>query len=158
MNTNTKTRDNVYSTAVQYSDLCFGNHNNIDPCDMKYARNGIPHPECLKKKFLEVGFVLQKEQGWRMLNSVNSAKNHVSEVSQYKIGADAPVNAVWRGWNERAYRGKIKAGQGDCDNDRDCAPGLKCGHDTTKLPGVTNTGAMGRGRRFCYVNLVTLQV
>ena len=149
MNTNTKTRDNVYSTAVQYSDLCFGNHNNIDPCDMKYARNGIPHPECLKKKFLEVGCTT-KGTGWRMLNSVNSAKNHVSEVSQYKIGADAPVNAVWRGWNERAYRGKIKAGQGDCDNDRDCAPGLKCGHDTTKLPGVTNTGAMGRGRDFCY--------
>ena len=50
--TNSKTRDNVYTTAINNSDLCFGNHDNVDPCDSKFNRSGIPHPECLKKIFL----------------------------------------------------------------------------------------------------------
>ena len=54
-NTNTKTRDNVYQTAVDNSDICFGNHDNVDPCDPKFSRQGVPHPVCLKRKFLEEG-------------------------------------------------------------------------------------------------------
>ena len=54
-NTNTKTRDNVYQTAVDNSDLCFGNHDNVDPCDPKFSRQGVPHPVCLKKIILEEG-------------------------------------------------------------------------------------------------------
>ena len=61
------------------------------------------------------------------------------------------VASKWFGWNyESRARGRIKVGEGDCDRDSDCAPGLKCGQDKTSLPGVYNTGAMGRGRDFCY--------
>ena len=59
----------------------------------------------------------------------------------------------WFGWShESAMRrkGGGVAGEGDCDRDSDCRPGLKCGQDKTSLPGVYNTGAMGRGRDFCY--------
>jgi len=50
-------------------------------------------------------------------------------------------------WSDRPIR---KVGEGDCDRDSDCGPGLKCGHNSTRLPGVRNTGVMGGGRDFCY--------
>lgn len=70
-----------------------------------------------------------------------------------KPGNKGKANAKWFGWgHESAMRrvGGGVAGEGDCDNDRDCKPGLKCGHDSTNLPGVRNTGQMGGGRDFCY--------
>ena len=62
------------------------------------------------------------------------------------------VNAKWFGWSPaQAYgRGGLQKGEGDCDSDRDCAPGLKCAHDKMNIPGVRNTGAIKWGRDFCY--------
>ena len=151
-NTNTKTRDNVYNVAVQYSNICFGNHNNVDPCDRKFFRNGIPHPECLKKEYLNSGCT-KKGTGWKDLQNMSGTKKHIGEISEYKTGADAAVNAVWHGWSEGSRKGKIKKGHGDCDNDKDCAPGLKCGHgeNTKSLPGIKNVSQHLRyGRDFCY--------
>ena len=50
-NTNTKTRDNVYNTAVQYSDICFGNHDNVDPCDPKFSRTRSSSSCLFKRKY-----------------------------------------------------------------------------------------------------------
>ena len=67
-------------------------------------------------------------------------------------GSGAKVNARWFGWNPSQARGRrgLQKGEGDCDSDRDCAPGLKCAHDKMKIPGVRNTGAIKWGRDFCY--------
>ena len=53
--TNEKTRSTEYWEAVNNSVLCYGNSKNIDPCDMKYNKQGIPHPKCLEKIFLDAG-------------------------------------------------------------------------------------------------------
>ena len=77
-------------------------------------------------------------------------KRKMIEVPSVK-GGSGLVSSKWFGWNhERNARGRIKAGEGDCDRDSDCATGLKCGQNKTKLQGVYNTGAMRGGRDFCY--------
>ena len=82
-NTNTKTRDNVYQTAVDNSDLCFGNHDNVDPCDPKFSRQGVPHPVCLKKIILDEGCD-PKGTGFKKISEgVGGSKQHVSDVSKY---------------------------------------------------------------------------
>ena len=82
--TNDKTRSIEYDEAVENSDLCFGNHKNIKPCDEKYNRQGIPHPACLRKIFKETGCT---EQGTDFAsikgNDFASAKNQVGNVSTY---------------------------------------------------------------------------
>ena len=63
------------------------------------------------------------------------------------------VNAKWFGWgHEKSMKkaGGVVKGEGDCDNDGDCKPGLKCGHDATSLPGINSNGVMHGGRDFCY--------
>ena len=82
-NTNTKTRDNVYNTAVQNSDICFGNHDNIDPCDPKFSREGVPHPECLKKEFLESGCDTKGKGFKKIEQGVSGSKQHVGDISKY---------------------------------------------------------------------------
>lgn len=89
-NTNTKTRDNVYTTAVQYSDICFGNHNNVDPCDPKFSRQGVPHPECLKKEFLESGCNTNGTGFKKIEQGVSSTKQHVGDISKY-----SQTQAAW---------------------------------------------------------------
>ena len=87
--TNTKTRDNVYTTAVENSNLCFGNHDNVDPCDPKFNREGIPHPVCLKKIFLQEGGDINGT-GYKKINQgVSSAKQHVRDISKYSKSAPA---------------------------------------------------------------------
>lgn len=45
----------------------------------------------------------------------------------------------------------VEDGQGDCDNDSDCAPGLKCGQrGSGKLDGVNNLYGKQPERDFCY--------
>ena len=152
-NTNNQTRSTNYKTAVTSSDMCFGNHNNIKPCDQKYNRQGIPVPACLRKEYLEAGCV-PKGKGWLELvkDTWYTAKRHVSQANKYAINrvvGTAP--ARWFGWSEGRYghpgRGRTSQGQGDCDRDSDCKPGFKCGHDKTSLPGVRDTG--GRGWKYC---------
>lgn len=61
------------------------------------------------------------------------------------------VNSKWFGWTPSQARGRrgLKKGEGDCDSDRDCKPGLKCGHDSYSLPGINRAG-LGGSRDFCY--------
>jgi hypothetical protein len=83
--TNNKTRSINYYDAVSNSDLCYGNHNNINPCDMKYNQQGIPHPVCLQQMFLEAGGT-QKGTGWSMISETRGgwekAKKHIKKVNE----------------------------------------------------------------------------
>jgi len=101
-----------------------------------------------KKYFPFWNFVSLNRSVWN--GRWNHFMHYMLKARGTSTGSGKTATAVWRGWNERPYRGRIQAGQGDCDYDGDCAPGLKCGHDSANLPGVRNTGAMGRGRDFCY--------
>ena len=89
--TNDGTRSTDYDTAVKQSDLCFGNHDNIDPCDMKYNKQNIPHPVCLKQKTFEAGCDT-KGTTYNKLQSgdYNVAKSEISDVNKYRKG-----NEVW---------------------------------------------------------------
>ena len=97
--TNNQTRSNDYDKAVENSDLCFGNHKNIKPCDEKYSNQGIPHPACLRKIFKEVGCVEEGKEGVSdyakiKSNNFTSAKEQVGNVSTYskaQIGWDLPI-------------------------------------------------------------------
>ena len=98
--TNAKTRSTDYYVAVDNSKFCFGNSNNIDPCDPKYARQGIPHPECLKKEFIKVG-CKQKGTGYNLLKAGNTsgmwgeAKKQVGDISKYSKAQSA--------WNRMGF-------------------------------------------------------
>ena len=87
--TNTKTRSNDYTSAVNNSDLCFGNHDNVDPCDAKFSREGVPNPECLKKIILEEGGVPNGTGFKKISQGVNGAKSHVRDISKYSKPAPA---------------------------------------------------------------------
>ena len=92
--TNERTRNTDYYIAVDNSKLCFGNSNNIDPCDPKYARQGIPHPECLKKEFQKAGCT-EKGTGYKLLKAGNTtgmwgdSKKQVGQVSKYSKAQNA---------------------------------------------------------------------
>ena len=78
-------------------------------------------------------------------------KQRLLKSPSVKDAGTSEVPAVWFGWSpNQARRGALKKGQGDCDSDRDCAPGLKCAHDKTSIPGVRRTSALKWGRDFCY--------
>ena len=67
----------------------FGNHDNVDPCDPKFSREGVPHPECLKKIILEEGGD-PKGTGFKKISQgVSGAKSHVRDVSKYSKSAPA---------------------------------------------------------------------
>lgn len=59
----------------------------------------------------------------------------------------------WLGWNGGGQP-HAGIGTGDCDNDKDCAPGLKCGQDphrTKNTKGLKGShGKMGSGQDYCY--------
>ena len=88
LQTNIDSRSTNYYTALENSKLCFGNSDNIDPCDPKYASQGIPHPECLKKEFIEAG-CNGSGTGFKLLKANNTsgmwgnAKKQVSQISKY---------------------------------------------------------------------------
>ena len=78
-----QTRSNDYLTAKGFSEMCYG-ESKLDPCNIKYAKNGIPHPECLKQKYFESG--CNKEgTGFKALNSKNSSliASHIKDVNTY---------------------------------------------------------------------------
>ena len=58
----------------------------------------------------------------------------------------------WLGWNGATGQGGI--GTGDCDSDKDCAPGLKCGqnpHRTENTMGLKGTHSqLDRSKDYCY--------
>jgi hypothetical protein len=75
--------NNNYETAKDASEYCLGDSKKLDPCDSKYNKNGIPHPECLKKKYLNIGCT-EKGTGYKNLkgNSL-SIKYHIKDVNKY---------------------------------------------------------------------------
>ena len=74
-------------------------------------------------------------------------KSKMLKVPSVKaIGSGGTVNSKWYGWSPSQ---KLKAGEGDCDGDYNCAPGLKCAQDPSSLPGV-RSGGLGGGRDYCY--------
>jgi hypothetical protein len=94
-NVNNKTHSTDYAEAVTNSDNCFGNNDNIKPCDTKYSKNNIPHPACLRKEFKDVGCT-EKGTGYKLISKdVDSssiwtkAKKHVEDISKYSKGQDA---------------------------------------------------------------------
>ena len=90
--TNAKSRSPDYWEAVKNSELCYGNSNNIDPCDMKYNKQGIPHPKCLEKIFLESGGTSKGQGYYPFTINPNGqgnddmafyyAKQHIQKVSE----------------------------------------------------------------------------
>ncbi len=79
----TKTKSINYNDAIINSELCFGNSNNIDPCDTKYNKKNIPNPNCLKKLYKNSG-CNEKGEGWKLLQGdIDDAKNHVGNISKY---------------------------------------------------------------------------
>jgi hypothetical protein len=86
---NNTTHSTNYSQAVRTSDLCFGNNTNINPCDTKYSKNGIPHPACLRKEFLDSGCT-KKGEGYKLIDKTVSpssiwaeAKKQIGNISKY---------------------------------------------------------------------------
>ena len=79
-------------------------------------------------------------------------------VPSVKTGQALTKSTRWYGWYEgrggHPGRGRAQAGEGDCDRDSDCGPGLKCGHNKYSIAGIRNTGypsgGFGGGRDFCY--------
>ena len=60
----------------------------------------------------------------------------------------------WLGWNGKDGDHNAGIGTGDCDSDKDCAPGLKCGQDphrTENTIGLRGShGKIGSGQDYCY--------
>ncbi len=83
--TNEKSRSTDYYIAVDNSKLCYGNSDNVKPCDMKYNKQGIPHPICLRSLFLDAGGS-KKGLGYKMLGGVkpstSAGKKYVNEVNK----------------------------------------------------------------------------
>jgi len=108
--TNDKTRSNDYYVASDNSDICYGNHNNIDPCDMKYNSKGTPHAVCLQKLWLDSGCAKKgKDQGWtgwwylQHRQGKKYVKMHVALVNWYaKTGGG--YNTTWATTNVKKYK------------------------------------------------------
>ena len=66
--------------------------NNINPCDNKYIKDGIPNPYCLKEKHIKSGCT-EKGTGYKILDAaaqklgvsgyLDSVKNLVSKVNKF---------------------------------------------------------------------------
>ena len=76
-----KTKSNDLSVAKNNSIHCYGNFNNINVCDEKYYNDGLPHPECLMKKFTEAGCTVDGAEYSKISNNV---KAHVKKMNSFK--------------------------------------------------------------------------
>ena len=153
-----------YSTIVSNGNLKFsgGGFKSILPTrNSTQAKSGIKKGMHwvgnyeLKKEIYELKyfpfwqFVKLNKKAWN--SKWNKFKSIMMKSPAVK-GNFNKVNAQWFGWNPVQARGRrgLQKGQGDCDNDRDCGPGLKCAHDKSQISGIRNTGAIRGGRDFCY--------
>ena len=96
-------------------------------------------------------FIREARNYWN--NNWGVFKSKLLEVPSVSLGTPS-VNSKWGGWSNPWWLKRPK-GQGDCDNDNDCGPGLKCSQNPKKLPGVVDAGDIypnrwGAGRDFCY--------
>ena len=98
---------------------------------------------------------------WNFIRESRNYWNNNWEVFKSKLLAvpsvstgNPSVNSKWGGWSNPQWLKRPK-GQGDCDDDDDCGPGLKCSQNPKKLAGVVDSGDIypnrwGAGRDFCY--------
>ena len=96
-------------------------------------------------------FIREGRNYWN--NNWDIFKTKLLAVPSVSSGSPA-VNSSWFGWSNPWWL-KVKKGQGDCDRDSDCGPGLKCSQNPKSLPGVVDSGDIypnrwGAGRDFCY--------
>lgn len=64
---------------------------------------------------------------------------------------DNNVNPKWLGWDADSRKDLLKDGEGDCNTDEDCGPGLKCGQrGRNKLHGVDKLNNKEPNKDFCY--------
>lgn len=96
-------------------------------------------------------FIREGRNYWN--NNWGIFKSKLLTVPSVSSGTPS-VNSKWGGWSNPWWLKRPK-GQGDCDNDNDCGPGLKCSQNPKKLPGVVDAGDIypnrwGAGRDFCY--------
>lgn len=152
-----------YSTIVSNGNLSFsgGGFKSILPTqNSAEAKSGIKKGMHwvgnyeLKKEIYELKyfpfwqFVKLNKKTWN--SQWNKFKSIMTKSPSVK-GNFNKVNSQWLGWDPiQARRRGLQKGQGDCDNDRDCGPGLKCAHDKSQIPGIRNTGLIRGGRDFCY--------
>ena len=96
-------------------------------------------------------FIRESRNYWN--NNWDIFKTRLLTVPSVSSGTTS-VNSKWGGWSNPGWLKRPK-GQGDCDSDANCGPGLKCSQNPKKLPGVVDGGAIkpnnwGAGRDFCY--------
>lgn len=77
----TKTKSTDINVAKTNSINCFGNSDNINMCDEKYYSDGLPHPECLQKQFIESGCSRESPE-YSIIG--NDIKGHVRKMNSYK--------------------------------------------------------------------------
>ena len=111
----------------------------------------IPKSKYDNKYFPFWNFIREGRNYWN--NNWDLFKSKMLKVPSVKAGSPA-VNSKWMGWGNSRWLKRPK-GYGDCDNDSDCGPGLKCAQNPVRLAGVVDAGAIfpnrwGAGRDFCY--------
>ena len=132
----------------------------------KYWKNKYTWKSNSKSNFI-ITNDLYKQEHFPFWNFINISKsywnNNWGEFSNKLLKSRfiskdiEKVNAKWvdsrggsnlRDWTPNR---KLKKGEGDCDNDNTCLPGLKCAQNPLTLVGVNDPGnIMKSGRDFCY--------
>jgi hypothetical protein len=130
----------------------------------KYWKNEYTWTSNSRSKYILTNNVYQKTHFpfWNFLNiSKNYWKNNWAEFSskleKSRFISKEPeiAEAKWYNWKPK-NKYPLKKGEGDCDRDSHCAPGLKCAHNPRQLLGVSDPGNVMRGGRdFCYDPLDT---
>jgi hypothetical protein len=132
-------------TQQEYADSTAGFKKNIHWVDNYELKRNVYN----LKYFPFWKFIKLNRQIWD--SQWNKFKSIMLKSRNVKTNA-TKVNAKWLGWNEGRRRGNTQKGEGDCDSDRDCRPGLKCFQrdGNEKVPGVRNTGDLTWEGDFCY--------
>lgn len=99
-----------------------------------------------KEYFPFWNFVTVSKSYWK--NNWNEFVSRLVKSREITAGVQK-VNAKWFDWTPK-NKYPLKKGEGDCDNDSHCAPGLKCAENPGSLPGINNNGQLYGGRDFCY--------
>ncbi len=112
----------------------------------KFGRFLITKELYEKKYFPFWNFIKVSKDYWK--NNWTGFGNRLIKSRHISRGIEK-VKAQWYGWTPK-NKYPLKKGEGDCDSDANCAPGLKCHQNPSSLPGIDNNNVMHSGRDFCY--------